>query len=724
MVFIAFPLNYCAVLRIFAENKTGVNDFLNTKIEFLKGVGSKRAELLNKELGIITFGDLLEYYPFRYVDKTKFTLISQIANDKAYILLKGRIVSIDIVGKGANTRMTAIFKDESAQMELVWFKGIQWFREQLKLNTDYIIFGKPTRFKHSYSIAHPEIELYKSDVQFESMPFYPMYSTSEKAKTQGLNSKLIAKMTQSLLFEISEKLEETLPGEICEKFRLMPYKLTMQTIHYPQNMDLLNAALYRLKFEELFLLQLEYLKTKQIRKEKERGFVFSKVGENFNRFFHENLPFSLTGAQQRVIKEIRYDLGIGIQMNRLLQGDVGSGKTLVALMCMLIALDNGFQSCMMAPTEILAQQHFNSFCKFLKGLGISVEILTGSTKSAQKREIKERLLSGDISILVGTHALLEDDVVFQNLGFVVIDEQHRFGVEQRAKMWAKNNMAPHVLVMTATPIPRTLAMTVYGDLDCSIIDELPPGRKPIQTIHQYDSARLKLFAFMKQQIQLGRQVYVVYPLINESEKLDLKDLMDGYESIARDFPLPEYQISIVHGKMKPADKDYEMERFKKNITQIMVSTTVIEVGVDVPNASVMVIENAERFGLSQLHQLRGRVGRGAEQSFCILMTSHKLSAEGKTRIETMVRTNDGFEIADADLKLRGPGDLQGTQQSGVLNLKIADLVKDEAIIRTVRQLAMDILQKDPQLELPEYFLLKIQMENMEKRNSRNWAKIS
>ncbi len=694
----------------------------DAKIEYLKGVGPKRAELLTKELGIRYFSDLLTYYPFRYVDRRNFVAISKIESDSYYILLRGKIVHIEEIGKGSGQRMTAILQDASGRIELVWFKGISWIKDQLKLSHEYIVFGKPSEFKGRYNIVHPELELFTAETQIQDKAFMPMYSTTEKMKTQGLASRSMGKLTQTLLQEIGNKIGETLPGGIIRGHNLLSRREALKNIHYPESPEKLLLAEHRLKFEELFFLQLEYLKSKNIRTAKSKGFLFSEIGEYFNRFFHQNLPFRLTKAQERVIKEIRRDMKLGHQMNRLLQGDVGSGKTLVALMTMLIALDNQFQACLIAPTEILAVQHYNSICQLLKDMDIHVEILTGSTNKAKRKVLKEQLLSGEIHILIGTHALFEDDVVFQNLGLVVIDEQHRFGVEQRAKMWTKNHTAPHILVMTATPIPRTLAMTVYGDLDCSVIDELPPGRKEIKTLHFFDSARLRVFAFMKEQIKAGRQVYVVYPLINESEKLDLKDLMDGYLSISRDFPMPEYQTSIVHGQMKSVDKDYEMNRFKKGETHIMVSTTVIEVGVDVPNASVMVIENAERFGLSQLHQLRGRVGRGAEQSYCLLMTGNKLSADARIRIQTMVKTNDGFEIADADLKLRGPGDLQGTQQSGILNLKIADLVKDESIIHQARQAAMQILELDPNLQSEENRILQYQF--IYKKDRIDWGKIS
>lgn len=699
-----------------------MESFWDKKIEFLKGVGPARATLLQREIGVFTFGDLLSYYPFRYVDRTHRIPICQLNETNNYLVIKGRIAKFELLGSGRTQRLSATFFDDTGSMELVWFKGLKWIRDSLKKEQDYIVMGKPTFFNGKFSISHPDIEVYRGEYDNVTQTFMPVYSSTEKLKAQGLASKGISKLVKTLLIEAEGRINETLPWNVVNNHRLLPKIEALKAIHFPENNDVLQKAIYRLKFEELFFLQLDYQYAKKERKEQTKGFIFGVVGEYFNRFYTECLPFSLTNAQKRVIKEIRADMKTGAQMNRLLQGDVGSGKTLVALLCMLIAKDNGFQACMMAPTEILANQHYLSITKMVGDLPINIALLTGSTKASEKRKIKQQLQDNEIDILIGTHALIEDDVKFTNLGFVVIDEQHRFGVEQRAKMWTKNHIPPHVLVMTATPIPRTLAMTFYGDLDCSVIDELPPGRKPIKTVHQYDSDRLKVFAFMERQILLGRQVYVVYPLIKESEKLDLKDLMDGYESISRRFPLPKYQISIVHGQMKSADKDYEMERFKHGKTNIMVSTTVIEVGVDVPNATVMVIENSERFGLAQLHQLRGRVGRGGEQSYCILMTSDKLSYIGRERISTMVRTNDGFEISEADLKLRGPGDLQGLQQSGVVQLKIADVVKDESLIRLTRDTVKDLLQQDPYLELSDNLALK---NYMQKKNvGLNWGKIS
>lgn len=694
----------------------------DTKIEYLKGVGPARATLLQRELEIFTFEDLLSHYPFRYVDRTRFIPIAEIRDTSNYLVTKGYIKKVELLGTGRTQRLAAVLGDSTGTMDLVWFQGVRWVKDYLKPDVEYVVMGKPNYFNGRYTIAHPEMEVFKAEDKELIQTFMPVYSTTEKLKAQGISTKAISKLIFTMLFDLEMQLKETLPKNVVDDNRLMSRHEAICSIHFPKTSDDLQRAVYRLKFEELFFMQLDYQYVKKERKENNSGFVFATIGECFNGFYSNYLPFSLTNAQKRVVREIRNDVRTGKQMNRLLQGDVGSGKTLVALLCMLMAKDNGYQACLMAPTEILATQHFAGISRYLEHMEVKVALLTGSTKAAEKRKLKESLKNGDIDILIGTHALIEDDVMFKNLGFVVIDEQHRFGVEQRYKMWTKNSTPPHILVMTATPIPRTLAMTFYGDLDCSVIDELPPGRKPVKTVHQYDSARLKVFDFMENQIAQGRQVYVVYPLIKESEKLDLKDLMDGYESVSRRFPLPKYQISIVHGQMKPADKDYEMDRFKKGITNIMVSTTVIEVGVDVPNATVMVIENSERFGLSQLHQLRGRVGRGGEQSYCILMTADKLSYDGRERIATMVRTNDGFEISEADLKLRGPGDLQGLQQSGVVHLKIADIVQDESIIRLTRNTVMDILQKDPLLETDINTCLKNYLKD--KKLQINWGKIS
>lgn len=694
-----------------ASNKISFNIFvsmnpnlLQTPIDYLKGVGPNRADLLRKEMGIHTYQDLLNLFPNRYLDKTRFYKINELQQNSAEVQVVGKITGLRSVAQKKGSRLIADFVDETGKMELVWFKGQKWIRENLKINTPYVIFGKTNWFNGSFSMPHPEMELvedYKKQLRTAMQPIYP---STEKLGKSGITNRVVSKMIQQIFIESNGKFLETLPDALREDLKLIPKAEALFNIHFPKSQELLAKAQYRLKFEELFYIQLQLLRKNMLQKQKIKGLIFEEIGENFNEFYSRHLPFELTGAQKRVIKEIRSDLGSGAQMNRLLQGDVGSGKTIVALMSMFIALDNGFQACLMAPTEILSVQHYSGLLELCKDLNTSIELLTGSTKTSKRREIHEKLENGEIDILIGTHALLEDKVKFKNLGLAIIDEQHRFGVAQRAKLWRKNKIPPHILVMTATPIPRTLAMSLYGDLDISVIDELPPGRKPIKTVHRYDANRLKVFAFLREEIAKGRQVYVVYPLIQESEKMDYKDLMDGYESIAREFP--QYQISIVHGQMKPEDKDYEMERFVKGETQIMVATTVIEVGVNVPNASVMIIESAERFGLSQLHQLRGRVGRGAEQSFCILMTGHKLSADSKTRLQTMTSTNDGFEIAEVDLKLRGPGDLMGTQQSGVLNLKIADIVKDNQLLKISRHEASKILKEDPGLELEKNRILR------------------
>ncbi len=697
--------------------------FAEQAIEYLKGVGPKRAELLKKELNIYTFGDLLTYFPFRYIDKSKFHNIKEINNDLVYVQIKGKITSIETIGKLRATRLVATLQDATGTIELVWFQGVKWMKDKLKVGEEYVVFGKPNLFNYSYNITHPDVELLSENTASIVTGLYPFYYSSEKLKSLGFNSKGISNITKTLITSAKGSIYETLPDDIIQRYKLISREEAILNIHFPANPDILQKAITRIKFEELFYLQLKLLMMKQVRLNKSQGHRFTIVGDYFNTFFKENLPFELTNAQKKVIKEIRVDIGSGKQMNRLLQGDVGSGKTLVALMTMLIALDNNYQASMMVPTEILANQHYETISRMLSGLDINVQLLTGSTKTKKRREIDEGLQNGTIHILIGTHALIEDTVVFKNLGLVIIDEQHRFGVAQRAKLWEKNEIPPHILVMTATPIPRTLAMTLYGDLDYSVIDELPPGRKPVKTYHYYDNDRLKIFNFMKQQVKAGRQVYVVYPLINESETLDLKDLMDGYDSITREFPLPEFAVSIVHGQMKAVDKDFEMLRFIKKETQIMVSTTVIEVGVDVPNASVMVIENAERFGLSQLHQLRGRVGRGADQSYCILISTHKLTSDGKKRIETMVRTSDGFEIAEVDLKLRGPGDMEGTQQSGLVDLKLANIVKDEKMIKLARDTAIDVLGDDPLLDKEKNKRLINQLKLMTKVKG-SWEKIS
>ncbi len=696
----------------------------DTHITYLKGVGPRKAELLATEFDIRTYGDLLYHFPFRYVDKSHIYKISEINTDSTWFLLKGKISDMKVVGEKRARFISFLLTDDSGSIELLWFRGLQWVKKRFEPGKEYLVFGKPSVFKNRFNMVHPEVEDVTPETEtVAGNRLEGIYHSTEKLKTAGLGSRGFSKIIRTLLKETASKIEENLPEYLQEKYHLMNHPEAMVNIHFPKNPAIINKAVQRLKFEELLFVQLELLLQKKILKEKVAGHVFEKVGDYFNTFYREHLPFELTGAQKRVIREIRADLRSGKQMNRLLQGDVGSGKTLVALMSMLIAIDNGYQTAFMAPTEILATQHFNTICKFLGDLDIPVELLTGSTKTAKRKKIHKALLSHELPVLVGTHALIEDTVQFSNLGFVVIDEQHRFGVAQRAKLWKKNNIPPHVLVMTATPIPRTLAMTLYGNLDVSVIDEMPPGRKPVKTLHFFESKRLRVLGFMREQIKKGRQVYVVYPLIKESEKFDLKNLMDGYENMLRDFPEPEYHVSVVHGKMKPEDKEFEMQRFVKGETHIMVSTTVIEVGVDVPNASVMVIENAERFGLSQLHQLRGRVGRGADQSWCVLMSGNKLSNEGRKRLEIMVATNDGFEIAEADLKLRGPGDIQGTRQSGMLDFHIANLAKDGEMIARTRQIAIGILNDDPRLQKPENKLLNREMRQRFKGKTL-WTRIS
>ena len=694
-----------------------------TPIAYLKGVGATRAELLKKELGIATFEDLLRYFPYKHIDRTRFYKIREIDAELPYVQVVARVTHIEIIGDKRAKRLVVQAKDDTGIIELVWFQGIKWIEKYLSIGKVYILFGKPGLFNGKAQMAHPEMELYSPEAlkQKGNMTLQPAYSSTEKLKQFALDSKGILKLTATLLEQHSSEIPENLPLYILNQFKLLGRAEAYRNMHFPADAVLLSEAQHRLKFEELFLIQLKLLKNKLLRVQKFKGHIFQNVGDYFNAFYNERLPFELTNSQKKVLKEIRQDTQRGVQMNRLLQGDVGSGKTVVALMSILIAIDNGFQACIMAPTEILANQHYQTI-KSLVGDGfIDVALLTGSTPKKNRRVLHERLENGQLQILIGTHALIEDKVQFQNLGFVVIDEQHRFGVEQRAKLWRKNNIPPHVLVMTATPIPRTLAMTLYGDLDISVIDELPVGRKPIQTVHYYENQRLRMFGFMKQEIAKGRQVYVVYPLIQESEKLDLKNLEEGIEVMRREFPLPDYQISIVHGKMPPKDKQFEMQRFVKHETQIMVATTVIEVGVNIPNASVMIIENAERFGLSQLHQLRGRVGRGAEQSFCILMSSHKLSYDGKIRLDTMVRTNNGFEISEIDLQLRGPGNIEGTQQSGVLDLKVADLVADQQLLIQARKCVEDIFTRDPHLALPEHQILHLAFL---KNAGLSWDKIS
>lgn len=697
-------------------------DLSTRDIKYLQGVGPQRAAILNKELQIYSLRDLLYYFPYKYVDRSRLYYIHEIDGNMPYIQLKGEVLSFETIGEGRQRRLVGHFSDGTGVVDLVWFQGLKYVMGKYKAHEEYIVFGKPTVFNGRINIAHPDIDP-AGELTLSSMGMQPYYNTTEKMKRSGLNSHTLEKLMENLFQTLQcEVIDETLSPQLIHTHRLMPLTEALYNIHFPQSPDLLRKAQYRLKFEELFYIQLNILRYTKERRNKFRGLLFERVGEVFNTFYSRNLPFQLTGAQKRVIKEMRRDMGSGRQMNRLLQGDVGSGKTLVALMTMLIALDNGYQACMMAPTEILATQHYETIRRFLEGMDVRVELLTGTVKGKRRETILRDLLTGAVNILIGTHAVIEDTVNFSSLGLVVIDEQHRFGVAQRAKLWAKNTCPPHVLVMTATPIPRTLAMTLYGDLDVSVIDELPPGRKPIQTVHQFDNRRASMYAFIRKQIQEGRQAYIVYPLIQESEKMDIKNLEEGYLHICEEFP--EYKVSKVHGKMKPAEKDEEMQRFLANETQIMVATTVIEVGVNVPNASVMVIENAERFGLSQLHQLRGRVGRGADQSYCILVTGYKLTEETRKRIEIMVQTNDGFEIAEADLKLRGPGDLEGTQQSGVaFDLKIADIARDGQLLQYVREVAEKLLDSDPNGVLPENAIVWRQLKELRKKNV-NWSVIS
>lgn len=698
-----------------------MSDLSTRDIKFLPGVGPKKAELFNKELKIFSFEDLLYYFPYKYIDRSRTYKIKEIDGNMPYIQLRGEILNFETQGEGKGRRLIARFSDGTGIIELVWFKGIKFIIEKYKPGIEYTLFGKPTRFGSKFNIAHPEIDPI-DDIIDKAPGLQAYYSTTEKMKSHFLNSKAIQKIMYNLWKSINGPLPETLPAQVIARSQVIYLTEAIQNIHFPQSPDLLRKAQFRLKFEELFYLQLNILRFTRQRQKKLGGFRFDHIGDYFNNFYHQCLPFELTNAQKRVLREIRADVGSGKQMNRLLQGDVGSGKTLVALMSMLMAVDNGFQACLMAPTEILASQHYESISELVAPIGIHVELLTGSTRKKERERIHEGLLTGDVNLIIGTHALIEDTVLFSNLGLVVIDEQHRFGVEQRARLWKKNNRPPHILVMTATPIPRTLAMTVYGDLDVSVINELPPGRKPIQTIHQYDNKRGALYASIRKQIEMGRQIYIVYPLIQESERSDLKNLEDGFKHIQEVFP--EFKVCMVHGKMKPAEKDAEMQKFVSGEAHIMVATTVIEVGVNVPNASVMIIENAERFGLSQLHQLRGRVGRGADQSYCILMTSHKLSQETRKRLEIMVRTNDGFEISEADLQLRGPGDMEGTQQSGIaFDLKIANIAKDGQILQLARDIANEILDKDPELSLTENYVLNRQLQKIFKKKI-NWSLIS
>ena len=697
-------------------------DLSSRDIKFLPGVGPHRAEILEKELGIRSFRDLLYHFPYKYVDRSRIYRISEIDGTMPYIQLKGQILSFETFGEGRQRRLVAHFSDGTGVADLVWFQGIKFVSGKYRCREEYIVFGKPTVFGGRVNIAHPDIDS-ADGVTLSAMGLRPYYNTTERMKRMNISSGAIEKLVANLFAVIgNDAVEETLSGGIISANGLMPLMEALRNVHFPRNPEVLRRAQYRLKFEELFYIQLNILRFSRERRNRFGGIVFGRVGENFNTFYSEYLPFSLTGAQKRVVREMRRDMGSGRQMNRLLQGDVGSGKTLVALMAMLIATDNGCQACMMAPTEILASQHYETLCRFLDGMSVRVELLTGSVKGKKRETILRDLMAGTVDILVGTHAVIEDTVGFASLGLVIIDEQHRFGVEQRARLWAKNRVLPHVLVMTATPIPRTLAMTLYGDLDVSVIDELPPGRKPVTTVHRFDSTRASMYEFVRGQLRMGRQAYIVYPLIQESEKMDIRNLEDGYATVCEVFP--EYRISRVHGKMKPAEKDEEMRRFVQGETQIMVATTVIEVGVNVPNASVMVIENAERFGLSQLHQLRGRVGRGADQSYCILMTGYKLSEETRKRIQIMVDTNDGFEIAEADLKLRGPGDIEGTQQSGVaFDLKIANLARDGQLLQYVREVAERIIDDDPQATGPENAVVWRHLAEIRKRNV-DWSAIS
>ena len=696
---------------------------LSYPITYIKGISVQRATLLYSELGIKTCNDLLNFFPFRYIDKTTFYSIKELQPNSSEVQIVGKITSVKSVAQKRGTRLVAKFQDATGTMELVWFRGQKWIKDSLKINQPYVVFGKLNHYNGSFSMPHPEMELvteYKKKLQTKMQPVYP---STEKLTNSGVSNKLVRTYIQNLLQQFYDKIQETLSNEIIEDFKFISKRDALLNAHFPKSQENLAKAQNRLKFEELFFIQLQLLRRKLINKTKIKGFVFQNVGANFNDFYSNRLPFDLTNAQKRVLKEIRKDVASGAHMNRLLQGDVGSGKTIVALLAMLLAIDNGFQATIMAPTEILATQHYLAISELLETMDLNIDLLTGSVKTKKRKEIHQNLEDGTLDILIGTHALLEDKVQFKNLGIAIIDEQHRFGVAQRSKLWKKNTIVPHILVMTATPIPRTLAMSVYGDLDISIIDELPPGRKEVKTVHRFDSNRLSVFKFMKDEIKKGRQVYIVYPLIQESEVMDYKDLMDGYESVSREFPTPKYQISIVHGQMKPADKEYEMQRFVKGETQIMVATTVIEVGVNVPNASVMIIESSERFGLSQLHQLRGRVGRGADQSYCILLSSFKLSTEAKTRLKTMVETSDGFKIAEVDLKLRGPGNLMGTQQSGILNLKIADVVKDTKILVDARNTAISLLQEDSNLSKPQNALINKAYLELSK-TSKIWSNIS
>ncbi len=699
-----------------------MSNILHKPIEFLKGVGDKKATLLRQELGISSYIDLLTFFPYRYVDKTKYYKVSEVKNVQTDVQIIGKIIALKEIPQKRGKRLVAKLIDDTGILELVWFKGTNFFKNSIKLNENYVVFGKLSSFLGGINIIHPELELLDDHKNKLNIGLKAVYHSTEKLKKNYINSNFFGKILQHLLEQIQEHLHESLPEYLLHNLDLENRMKAFFELHFPSNNASLQRAIFRFKFEELFYIQLKLISKKITHKTNFKGYKFEVVGDYFNNFYKEYLPFELTNAQKRVVKEIRRDVSVAKHMNRLIQGDVGSGKTIVALLSMLLAIDNGFQACIMAPTEILATQHFNEICLLLKGINLNIDLLTGSTPTKKRIQIHQDLVTGHTHIIVGTHALLEKKIQFKNLGIAIIDEQHRFGVEQRAKMWTKNTLPPHILVMTATPIPRTLAMSLYGDLDISVIDELPPNRKAIKTIHQYEDKRLSVFHFIKTQIEKDRQIYIVYPLIEESEKLDYQNLMDGYDNIVRYFPLPDYRISIVHGKMKAQDKDFEMNRFIKGETQIMISTTVIEVGVNIPNASVMVIENAEKFGLSQLHQLRGRVGRGAKQSYCILMSSYKLSQEAKTRLNTMVETNDGFKVADADLKLRGPGNLEGKEQSGILKLKIANLATDLSILSLARSKAIEILNEDPLMNLEKNRILKTVYESLKKNDI--WSNIS
>lgn len=701
-----------------------MQDILDTHIAYLKGVGPERASLLQKELNINTYGELLVHFPFRYVDRTSFHRIADLKENMPLCQIIGKIEKIEMIGTGRSKRLQAVFNDGTGKIELVWFQGLKWVAGVINSGVEYIVFGKPNIFKGKFNIVHPELEIVNKELNKDAKAkLEPVYNTTERLKTRSIDSKAIGKLQKNLLDIIGNQINENLPDSLLHTFRLMPRKEAFQQVHFPDSYDQQQHAVRRLKFEELFYIQLKLLQRKNFRKEVLKGYVFDKVGALFHSFYKEHLPFQLTDAQKRVIKEIREDVRSGRQMNRLLQGDVGSGKTIVALMSMLLALDNGKQACLMSPTEILSIQHYQNISHLLSEMDVKVRLLTGSTTQAERRKLKEELKNSEIDILIGTHALLEKWVDFDRLGIVVIDEQHRFGVAQRAKLWKKSKIPPHILIMTATPIPRTLSMTLYGDLDTSVIDELPPGRKEIETRHFFEEGRLKVIGFMKREIAAGRQIYVVFPLIEESESMDYANLMEGFEVLAKEFPAPKYQLGIMHGRMSAADKDFEMKRFKNKETHILVSTTVIEVGVDVPNATIMLIESAERFGLTQLHQLRGRVGRGGNKSYCLLMTSYRLSQDARTRIETMVRTNNGFEIAEADLLIRGPGDILGTQQSGMLDLKIANLAADQKILVAARVAAQEILKTDPKLVLSENAMVLHYMNSIHK-GQPNWSMIS